>query len=107
MKDKMKFYAQRTPFIGHVTLTVAAEGANGRLGLMQEPTFTDHPEYEVTRPAMTLTNTEAQQLMDSLWDVGLRPSEGSGSAGAMLAVQEHLKDMRRLVFDNQVKNDEK
>ena len=107
MKNKMKFYAQRTPFRGHVELTVISEWPNGRLDIMQEPKFTEHPDYQVTRPAMTLTNTEAQQLMDSLWDAGLRPSEGSGSAGAMLAVQEHLKDMRRLVFDNQVKNDEK
>jgi hypothetical protein len=42
---------------------------------------------------------DAQMLMDELWQCGLRPSEGSGSAGAMAATQEHLKDMRRLVFD--------
>lgn len=42
--------------------------------------------------------TSAQQLIDDLWDCGLRPSEGSGSAGAMMAVQNHLKDMQRLVF---------
>lgn len=54
--SQLKFYAQRTPFRGHVTLTVTSEGANGRLDLMQEPTFTEHPEYTVTRPAMTLTN---------------------------------------------------
>jgi hypothetical protein len=52
---------------------------------MPEPTFVLRPE-------------EAQALMDSLWTCGLRPSEGSGSAGAMAATQKHLEDMRTLVF---------
>jgi len=41
---------------------------------------------------------EAQVLMDDLWHCGLRPSEGSGSAGALAATQRHLDDMRELVF---------
>jgi hypothetical protein len=53
----------------------------------------EHPE-----PTLSLRQDEAQQLMDELWRVGLRPSEGTGSAGAMAAVQAHLADMRTLVF---------
>lgn len=49
-------------------------------------------------PFLILTPTDAQQIMDSLWDCGVRPSEGSGSAGALLATQNHLKDMQQLVF---------
>ncbi len=48
-------------------------------------------------PLLTLRDTEAQELMDSLWQCGLRPSEGSGSAGSLAATQAHLKDMRVLV----------
>jgi hypothetical protein len=51
-----------------------------------------------TAPTFSLRVDEAQQLMDELWRVGLRPSAGSGSAGAMAAVQAHLADMRALVF---------
>jgi hypothetical protein len=51
------------------------------------------------RPFLTIDATAAQELMDTLWDCGLRPSEGSGSAGAMAATQKHLEDMRRLVFE--------
>ena len=47
---------------------------------------------------MRLTRNEAQELMDALWDAGLRPTEGSGSAGALAATQAHLKDMQRIVF---------
>ncbi len=51
------------------------------------------------RPTFVLRPEEVQALMDSLWDCGLRPSEGSGSAGAMAATQKHLEDMRTLVFN--------
>src|SRR5574340_1278498 len=39
----------------------------------------------------SLDTASCQALMDSLWDVGFRPTEGSGSAGALAATQEHLK----------------
>lgn len=45
-----------------------------------------------------LKNIEAQELMDQLWQAGLRPSEGSGSAGSLAATERHLADMRTLVF---------
>ena len=49
-------------------------------------------------PTLSLTAEKAQQLMDDLWQCGLRPSEGSGSAGQLAAVERHLEDFRRLVF---------
>lgn len=50
-------------------------------------------------PTCVLDQDRAQQLMDGLWVAGLRPSEGTGSAGALAATQAHLKDLQRLVFD--------
>lgn len=55
-------------------------------------------EYTEHSPLITLRQNEAQQLMDSLWDCGLRPSEGSGSAGQMAATQRHLEDFRKIAF---------
>jgi hypothetical protein len=45
-----------------------------------------------------LNDMQAQGLMDELWHCGFRPSEGSGSAGALAAVEAHRDDMRKLVF---------
>jgi hypothetical protein len=50
------------------------------------------------RPLFTLAPTEAQDLMDQLWQCGLRPSEGSGSAGSLAATERHLEDMRKLAM---------
>jgi len=49
-------------------------------------------------PAAIITPTTAQQMMDELWNIGVRPSEGSGSAGQLASVKYHLEDMRKLVF---------
>lgn len=49
-------------------------------------------------PSVILPQESAQKLIDDLWDAGLRPSEGSGSAGAFKAVQDHLRDMRKIAF---------
>ena len=58
-----------------------------------------HKPFEVAAPMMRLPIHAAQQLIDELWKCGLRPTEGSGSAGAMAATQRHLEDMRTLVFE--------
>jgi hypothetical protein len=46
-------------------------------------------------PLMTLEDSEAQLLADTLWDSGIRPSAAKGSAGQLAAVQAHLDDLRR------------
>lgn len=52
----------------------------------------------IEKPLLEFDMDAAQQLMDSLWDCGIRPSEGSGSAGALRATQEHLADMKTVAF---------
>lgn len=54
-------------------------------------------EYDVAMPMLRLKIHEAQQLMDELWQCGLRPTEGTGSAGSLAATERHLKDMRDIV----------
>ncbi len=55
-------------------------------------------EGGLVSPSFTLTNEAAQSLMDSLWDCGIRPTAGQGSAGQLAATERHLADMRTLVF---------
>ncbi len=51
------------------------------------------------KPTFSLERAEAQSLMDELWHCGLRPTEGTGSAGSLAATQKHLEDMRAIVFN--------
>lgn len=52
--------------------------------------------YE-TAPFVSIHRDSAQALMDELWSIGLRPSEGTGSAGSLAATERHLADMRAIV----------
>lgn len=53
---------------------------------------------DAIQPFLRIEKSQAQKFMDDLWDCGLRPSEGSGSAGAMKKTEEHLQDMRMIAF---------
>jgi hypothetical protein len=64
--------------------------------------FTRCPENNVAEPldltAPNLTAEAAQELMESLWNAGIRPSQAAGSVGQLGAVEAHLRDMRHLAF---------
>lgn len=58
------------------------------------------PGLEAMEPTFALHFEAAQELMDQLWMAGLRPTEGSGSAGSLAATERHLADMRSIVAKN-------
>jgi hypothetical protein len=70
----------------------------GVLLIAQPITFNEQPEGQYVEPCLRLEYTEAQRLMDELWNCGLRPSEGTGSAGSLKATQTHLADMQKIAF---------
>lgn len=49
-------------------------------------------------PLVRLDMAAAQELIDELWACGLRPTEGSGSAGSLAATERHLQDMRLIAL---------
>ncbi len=102
MPKDLKIRAVRPDFTDIVEIRMAYRGLRGELMVAQPLTFEMMQEHAFSvAPAISLDQTSAQALMDSLWDCGIRPTEGSGSAGAMAAVQKHLEDMRTLVFEKQ------
>ena len=82
-------------------LAVFIESLSGPEYTLAEPiimkTYTAEDAYKPIGPTLEIAEPAAQKLMDDLWDCGLRPSEGSGSAGQLAAVQNHLEDMRKLL----------
>lgn len=56
-------------------------------------------DYSLIDPFLRLSYDDCQTMMDALWDVGIRPSNGSGSAGQLAATEKHLDDMRNLTFN--------
>lgn len=71
----------------------AARGAH-----VKPVTFERHEPSEPIPAAVLLQPAGAQKLMDSLWDCGLRPTEGHGSVGQLGATERHLGDMKAIAY---------
>jgi hypothetical protein len=97
-----KLLAQRAPWGRHIEFQVGHfSGLQGRdfsvaTDLKMQALEAD--QCIPNSPLFSLEPTEAQALMDQLWQCGLRPSEGSGSAGSLAATERHLEDMRKLAL---------
>lgn len=87
-----------------INVYVVERGSDGILSLCTNMTMEKLTEGCMwPASSFTITGREAQALMDELWHCGLRPSEGTGSAGAYAAQGKHLQDMRQLVFKEKLK----
>lgn len=104
--NDLRFYARREAIFGpDISLYCHVRFADG-----QRPAIPTAPvqfrviekdeEGVANPPLMTLTQEAAQRLVDELWLCGIRPSEGSGSAGSLAATERHLNDMRAIVANS-------
>ncbi|MFZ6875934.1 hypothetical protein ACO0LF_28060 [Undibacterium sp. Di27W] len=97
---------QLLPWSRSIDLRLARRHA-GKLHTALPLHFQEVPEGQPGPPALCLQYEDAQQLMDELWNCGLRPHDNTGSPGssnhinsaaALAATERHLKDMRDMAF---------
>ena len=105
MSQGIRSFVQRAPWARSYQVTFLDRGDlfGGDVGKLARIEWDDAPNADaglttLWKPTIGLAEEEAQLLMDELWFCGLRPTEGSGSAGAMAATEKHLRDMRRIAF---------
>ncbi|HJV52833.1 MAG TPA: hypothetical protein VJ652_15300 [Noviherbaspirillum sp.] len=98
MNGKLIIRANLPAWGDQIELRAAYDSGAASLGVIQPVKVEQMEEGSYIAPFLLLKRDCAQQLMDELWGCGLRPSEGSGSAGALAATERHLEDMRSLVF---------
>jgi len=98
--DDFKIRLQRGPWGGGYDIMVMKKprDSNNMLIIDSVEIISVEPGC-IIEPLFSLNRTDTQVLMDDLWDAGVRPSEGSGSAGALKATQNHLEDMRTIALD--------
>lgn len=104
LQDKIRIHAERQAWAisDGVALFIMAksypEGGEPVMRLARllfEPIDHTYPPPDAT---VQLRQEEAQALMDTLWDCGLRPTDGAGTAGAMAATQAHVKDLQGVMY---------
>ena len=96
--DEIKIVARKEEWESGVQLLVKCRGDGG--GRLVGHIVFEEVSEGLRTPAKSIINlsqTSAQLLMDELWNCGIRPSEGTGSAGSLRKTEDHLKDMRKIV----------
>lgn len=96
MLPNLKARAEKSLFKSSITVYLYEKLSGGKISYLSGFQFRDIEEGEAVDPSevLELSYQTCQELMDSLWDCGLRPSEGSGSAGSLMATENHLKDLQ-------------
>ncbi len=97
MSKKLTFHAELQS-IGRIVGIYAYYEDKKRLMVARQVEFYESEPNFVRDPFLQINPSEAQNIMDEFWRIGFRPSEGTGSAGALSATQDHLKDLRTLLF---------
>lgn len=102
MIEKTRFFVERAEFGQRIDIRFCVDHPDGNVSVANSVNYSTHDPTDwsqVGRPApIGLRMTDAQQLMDELWRAGLRPSEGTGSAGSLAATERHLADMKTIAF---------
>jgi hypothetical protein len=102
MEGKTHIAARRALFSNKIELSMVIaevnDAAKVRLSAAKHVEMSHVDEGAVVDPFMVMSLETAQLLMDELWNCGLRPSEGTGSAGSLAATERHLKDMKTIAF---------
>jgi len=110
----LKIRADKGPYFRkRISLLICEEDTRGQVTAIVKGPLTLH---SVTPSEMCCETSDndilslepeaAEQLMDELWACGIRPSNGEGSTGQLAAVNRHLEDMKKLVFDYSVQKRE-
>ena len=95
--SKLDIFAERQGYGRHIAIYMSSHTESG-WSAAKTTVFEAVDEGEIREPWVRLSPHDAQTLMDELWRCGLRPTEGTGSAGSLAATERHLKDMQAIAF---------
>jgi len=95
---EMKIRAHREPWARDaISLLITAHSSIGgktTTSVARPLVFDELSESDAgmrIEPTTAITQDEAQQLMDELWSVGIRPTAGAGSVGQLAATERHVE----------------
>jgi len=98
MDRQMQVRAMREMFQDSIRIWLREKNVNGEWAFLTDLVFTIVPPdsaESIEYKSILFPVEAAQQMMDELWNCGLRPSEGSGSAGAMRQAEDHLATLKK------------
>jgi hypothetical protein len=98
MSERLIFHGFKNLAARSIDLYAREENTN-RFVERAEFTLSDNTSQgRLAEPFWRMREEEAQSFIDALWEAGVRPSNGEGSTGKLAATENHLNDMRKIVF---------
>lgn len=98
-RNDIFFICRRNPDTGDVELYLYQRF--GGAYVMAEPPLLGHTSTGIdiggATPTLSISQEDAQRLINELWMAGFRPSTAAGD-DALKATQAHLEDMRKIAF---------
>lgn len=104
MSKETRVFIQREVWRNDDFGVYVAHRINGRLAIpdkeIQFRILNEGEDAIEHQPTFHLDSNGAQNMMDELWRLGVRPTDGHGSTGQAAAMEQNLNDMRKLAFDH-------
>jgi hypothetical protein len=98
-RNRLRLLAHQSMFDDHVSFLLVRQTTGEPQAVCTQLQFTEGREGEcIIDPTFSLPYEQAQELMNALWNIGLRPVQGKQSEGQVAAVERHLADMRAIAF---------
>ena len=97
--DLLRLVAHKDPWSEQVEFMLLHQVSGKPQAVCGPLQFTEVAEGAQVNPTFCLYGPEAQELLDMLWNCGLRPTQSQNSAGQLEAVERHLADMRAIAFN--------
>lgn len=97
MSERLEVRAVSRDWHSSVAIMMRVKHDNGRVSVAKNIEFVEQDRSFPVGDLIDIPISSAQVLMDDLWNAGIRPTEGSGSAGSLKATENHLNDMRKIV----------
>ena len=94
----MEWRLQDSPYLDRIEVFVYDRTHVAKPAVLE---FDPRDEGALIEPCLELDHDAAQQLMNELWKIGIRPKDGSGTVAHVDSMKAHLEDMRRLVFKDE------
>ena len=101
MNHKIYIEAEYMPVYDKIRIYIGRKTIGGEIEIAKQLEYEPSCPSATSPPTEYIDHDEAQRLMDSLWNCGIRPVQAKGSAGQLDAVKYHLEDMRKLAGVNE------
>lgn len=101
MREEISVHIAPTGWNDSYPVWLVHTDSEGKKRVAPPCVFIETKEGESQAPSLNLSHDAAQELMNRLWNLGLRPRNGVGTLAHVDAMKEHIADLRRVAFSRE------